>query len=255
MNHGKDRTGLPWRGRKLRSLTVSLCIAGALVLTSCAYLPERPGPLGPTPRGTSTSEHADISRGDDSPDGFQSAQRIAVRVRNVGCQSLSTGSGFALDKNTLVTNRHVIEDSSELQLETYDGRDVPVAASTMASFSDLALVTTSKNLPQVAPIADKDPEINDVITVIGYPNGGALTKSTGKIISTEDDPLGVNLGEVFYTSAPVEPGSSGSAVLNVDGELVGVIYAKSGSGSLFVPVSTLHELLESDENREPLPGC
>lgn len=233
-----------------------LAASGAvLILTGCGVLPDQPGPLEPTPRGTSTSEHANPHANSDSPDGFQSAQRIAVRVRNVGCQSLSTGSGFALDENTLVTNRHVIEDSSELQLETYDGRNVPVAASTMASFSDLALVTTAEALPQVAPIAETDAKIDDIITVIGYPNGGALTTSTGRILSTEEDPLGVNLGEVFYTSAPVEPGSSGSAVLNMDGELVGVVYAKSGSGSLFVPVSTLRELLESDANQEPLPGC
>lgn len=239
----------------MRAHRLALPLLALLLLSSCGYLPSMPEPLGPTPQGTSTSQHEELIREDDSPDGFQSAQRIAVRVRNVGCQSLSTGSGFALDENTLVTNKHVIEDSSELQLETYDGRDVAVAASTMASFSDLALVTTADKLPQVAPIAKKDPKIDDVITVIGFPKGGALTKSTGRIISTEDDPLGVNLGEVFYTSAPVEPGSSGSAVLNVDGELVGVIYAKSGSGSLFVPVSTLHELLESDANRDLPSGC
>lgn len=227
----------------------------ALVVSACSVLPPKPPPLGPTPQGTSTSSVSVPAATSDSPDGFQSAQRIAIRVRNVGCQSLSTGSGFALDDNTLVTNRHVIEDSAELQLETYDGRDVAVAASTMATFSDLALVTTVDTLPHVAPIADKDAEIDDVITVIGYPKGGELTTSTGRIISSEEDPLGVNLGEVFYTSAPVEPGSSGSAVLNTNGELVGVVYAKSGSGSLFVPVSTLHELLDSDANQEPLPGC
>src|SRR5690625_34154 len=233
-----------------------LAASGAvLILTGCGVLPDQPGPLEPTPRGTSTSEHANPHANSDSPDGFQPAQRIAVRVRNVGCQSLSTGSGFALDENTLVTNRHVIEDSAELQLETYDGRDVAVAASTIASFSDLALVTTVDALPHVAPIATQDAEIDDLTTVIGYPKVGELTTSAGRIISSEQDPLDMILGEVFYTSAPVEPGSSGSAVLNTDGELVGVIYAKSGSGSLFVPVSTLHELLESDANQEPLPGC
>ncbi|HLR55957.1 MAG TPA: serine protease [Actinomycetales bacterium] len=238
------------RARSLVAIT-----AIALLLSSCGALPAKPEPLGPTPRGTSTAEYADDADNSGSPDGFQSAQRIAVRVRNVGCQSLSTGSGFALDDNTLVTNRHVIEDSSELQLETYDGRDVAVAASTVASFSDLALVTTADKLPQVAPIAEEDPEVDDLITVVGYPSGGVLTTSRGRILSTEEDPLEVNLGEVFYTSAAVEPGSSGSAVLNGEGELVGVIYAKSGSGSLFVPVSTLRELLDSDANQEPLPKC
>lgn len=234
---------------------VGFVVAAIFSISACSYLPPMPDPLGPTPSGTSTAHHVETSTGSDSPDGFQTNTRIAVRVRNVGCQSLSTGSGFALDENTLVTNRHVIEDSAELQLETYDGRDVAVAASSMASFSDLALVTTVDPLPQIAPIAKTDAAIGDLITIIGYPGGGALTKSTGKIMSAEDDPLEMNLGEVFYTSAAVEPGSSGSAVLNTDDELVGVVYAKSGSGSLFVPVSTLRELLESNENQESLPGC
>src|SRR5690625_6297517 len=97
----------------------------------------------------------------------------------MGSQSLSTGSGFAIDENTLVTNRHVIEDSSELQLETYDGRNVPVAASTMASFSDLALVTNAEALPQVATIAETDAEIVDFIILIGYLQGGALISTKG----------------------------------------------------------------------------
>lgn len=240
--------------RRSRAVATAL-LAAVLSSAGCSYLPPMPDPLGPTPTGTSTAHHDDEPAGSDSPDGFQSTSRIAVRVRNVGCQSLSTGSGFALDENTLVTNRHVIEDSAELQLETYDGRDVAVAASSMASFADLALVTTVDSLPQVAPIAETDAAIGDVITIVGYPGGGALTRSTGKIMSAEDDPLEVNLGEVFYTSAAVEPGSSGSAVLNDADELVGVVYAKSGSGSLFVPVSTLRELLDSKENQEALPGC
>lgn len=238
---------------KVQKIIIAAC--AALVVTACGILPSPPEPLGPTPSGTSTSEHTSAPPETDSPDGFKSTQRIAVRVRNVGCQSLSTGSGFALDENTLVTNKHVVEDSAELQLETYDGRDVAVGASTMASFSDLALVTTTDSLPQVPPIAESDPEIEDTITVVGYPNGGALTTSTGRILSAEEDPLGVNLGEVFYTSARVEPGSSGSAVLDMEGRLVGVVYAKSGSGSLFVPVSTLHGLIESDSNQEPIPDC
>ena len=38
-----------------------------------------------------------------SPDGFDAVQRMAVRIRNVGCGTLSTGSGFAVDAHTLVT--------------------------------------------------------------------------------------------------------------------------------------------------------
>jgi hypothetical protein len=52
----------------------------------------------PTDDATSTT-----SRGHLSPDGFDAARRIAVRIRNVGCNSLSTGSGFAIDATTLST--------------------------------------------------------------------------------------------------------------------------------------------------------
>ncbi|MEK8224895.1 hypothetical protein NKG05_00035 [Oerskovia sp. M15] len=48
-------------------------------------------------------------RGDPLPDGFDAVKRMAVRIRNVGCSSLSTGSGFALDARTLITNKHVVE--------------------------------------------------------------------------------------------------------------------------------------------------
>lgn len=226
-------------------------IASSLVIgfliTGCAVVPQHPPVLDPIPTGSPTeSVESSQSSKQESPDGFSSAQRLAVRVRNVGCAMLSTGSGFALDEHTLVTNKHVVEDSTELQLETYDGRDIAVDASSAANFADLALVSTIDPLPETAPIAEKDPKIGAEITIAGYPNGGALRISEGEILSVEDDPLGVNLGDVYYTSAQVEPGSSGSAALNDDGEIIGVIYAKSGSGSLFVPVSTLHEMLDED---------
>src|SRR5690625_1278139 len=96
-----------------------LAASGAvLILTGCGVLPDQPGPLEPTPRGTSTSEHANPHANSDSPDGFQPAQRIAVRVRNVGCLSMSHRPCFAPAEYKLATNRDVIEDSSELQSDT-----------------------------------------------------------------------------------------------------------------------------------------
>jgi len=243
------RSGKP--ATQIRFASVIGKVASGLVigvlLVGCGVVPQHPPALGPVPTGSPTeSVESSQSSKQQSPDGFSSAQRLAVRVRNVGCAMLSTGSGFALDEHTLVTNKHVVEDSTELQLETYDGHDIAVDASSAANFADLALVSTIDPLPETAPIAKNDPEVGTTITIAGYPNGGALRVSEGEVLSIEDDPLGVNLGDVYYTSAQVEPGSSGSAALNEAGEIIGVIYAKSGSGSLFVPVSTLHEMLDED---------
>jgi S1-C subfamily serine protease len=179
-----------------------------------------------------------------SPDGFDTVQRMAVRIRNIGCGKLSTGSGFAIDEHTLITNRHVVAEAATLQVSTYDGRDVEVAAASTADLADLAVVRTQDALPAAPSLADADPAIGDSVTVVGYPEGGALTITQGRVIGTQTDPLHENLGQVLVTDARVEPGSSGSAALDDSGQVVGVVYAKTDNGhSLLVPISTVQTML------------
>lgn len=191
-----------------------------------------------------------------SPDGVDAVRRMAVRIRNVGCSSLSTGSGFAIDSTTLITNRHVVADSAELQVATYDGRDIDVTAAETADLADLAVVRTADELPTYPELADHDPVRGDAVTVVGYPQGGVLTVTQGTVIGATTDPLNENLGEVLITDAPVEPGSSGSAVLDDGGRIVGVVYAKNAAGQSFiVPVSTLATLLADTAAFEPTTSC
>ncbi len=191
-----------------------------------------------------------------SPYGFDAVQRMAIRIRNVGCGSLSTGSGFAIDATTLITNKHVVSDAAELQVSTYDGRDIAVSAASSASIADLAVVRTEAELPAYPELAVTDPVRGDRITVVGYPQGGRLTVTSGQVIGATTDPLNENLGEVLVTDAPVEPGSSGSAVLDAEGRVVGVVYAKNAAGqSYIVPVSTLTALLADATAFEPTTPC
>jgi S1-C subfamily serine protease len=181
---------------------------------------------------------------------------MAVRIRNVGCTGLSTGSGFAIDERTLVTNRHVVADSEVLQVSTYDGRDIEVTAASTAGLADLALVRTDDPLPSYPELADADPRDGDPVTVVGYPEGRALTVTQGTVIGRTTDPLNENLGEVLLTDAPVEPGSSGSAALDEVGRVIGVVYAKTSDGhSLLIPLSTVQQLLADVEAFTPLPAC
>ena len=221
--------------------------ATAALLAACGIVPADPGPLPSNYVPLVASESASPPGNLDS-DGFSAAQRMTVRVRNVGCDALRTGTGFAVDAHTLVTNRHVIQDTKELQVTTYDGRTIDVTAASATAVADLAIVTTEQSIGGFSALAQEDPVEGDAITVIGYPHGGKLTTVSGVVLGSVADPLGAALGTVMVTTAPVEPGSSGSPVLNEKGEVVGVIYAKNESEQSFmVPVSLLRALIAEDQ--------
>ena len=229
------------------------------LLAGCAAVEDFPRMPGPAASDFVPSEApvvAPAGTGNLSPDGFDSVERMAVRIRNVGCSSLSTGSGFAIDATTLITNKHVVADSADLQVATYDGRDIAVTAVSTAAIADLAVVRTAEDLPTYPELAETDPVRGDAVTVVGYPEGGVLTLTTGQVIGSTTDPLNENPGEVLVADAPVEPGSSGSAVLDAEGRVVGVVYAKNASGQSFiVPVSTLRTLLADDAAFTPTEAC
>ena len=231
--------------------------AVVVLLAGCAVLPQMPPPV-PTGVVPTAGSVPTISPGSDqlSPDGFDAVRRMAVRIRNVGCGQVSTGSGFALTATTLVTNKHVVQDSARLQVSTYDGHDVDVTAASTAGLADLALVRTKENLPSAPELAAADPGQGDAVTVVGYPMGGQLTVTNGHVIGSTTDPLNSNLGQVLVTDARVEPGSSGSAALGADGKVIGVVYAKNAAGySFLVPVSTLRAMLGDETGFEPAPTC
>ncbi|QZN84442.1 serine protease [Cellulomonas sp. C5510] len=244
------------RERRRAAPRAAAPLLALLVLAGCGVLPPEPGSVPTDLVPSDAPVPTPTSSGNLSPDGFDSAQRMAVRIRNVGCDSLSTGSGFAIDESTLITNRHVVADSADLQLSTYDGRDVAVTASATAALADLAVVRTADPLPSAPGLAEADPGPGDEVTVVGYPQGGALTVTTGQVIGATTDPLNENLGQVLVTNAEVEPGSSGSAVLDASGRVVGVVYAKNATGQSFVvPVSTLRQLLADEASFTPTTSC
>lgn len=232
-------------------------VVAAFALAGCGILPQAPPPE-PSTFVPSPSASPGDGPGALSPDGFSAAQRMSVRVRNIGCGFLATGSGFALDAHTLVTNRHVVENAKTIEVSTYDGRIIQATAASTTSVADIAIVYTKQSLgTSFAVRAKADPVEGDVITVVGYPNGGRLTTTTGVVLGVTTDPRGGAVGPVLASSAQVEPGSSGSAVFNASGAVVGVVYAKNTSEQSFiVPISTLNTLLSEKSLLVPaVEGC
>ena len=237
-----------------RTSRAGVLAAATLALAACGVVPPLPAEL-PTDYVPEVPAPSVSDPGALSADGVDAAERMAVRIRNVGCGELSTGSGFALDERTVITNRHVVADADRIQISTYDGREIDAVSASVADVADLALLRTAEPLATVPGLAEVDAEVGEPVTVVGYPRGGQLSTASGSVLGYELDTLGSDLGMVGRTNAQVDHGSSGSAVLGSEGQVVGVVYAMDvWSNSYMVPVSTLHDLLAEDAF-EPLTSC
>jgi S1-C subfamily serine protease len=179
--------------------------------------------------------------------GFTDYERAALRVRNVGCGTVSRGSGFAIADHVFVTNRHVIGGAAILQVSTYDGRDIVVATAGAAVIADLALVWTKEALPATIELATENPRVGANVTAVGFPLGGPLTTTHGKVLEYAPDPIGGSTHPMLLNDAPIEHGSSGSPLINDAGRLVGVAYAGGGDKYLAVPVEVLNQVLNNPD--------
>jgi S1-C subfamily serine protease len=184
------------------------------------------------------------------------AKRLTVRVRNISCDGIGRGSGFAVGRDVLVTNRHVLAGAEDLEVSTWDGRTLEASSAVVGVLRDIGVVEVDGRLPSVGEFGPP-PEPGDAVTAVGYPLGGPLTLSEGTIVDRVDgaDYLGVP-GTVMRLTARVQKGNSGGPVLDRKGRIVGVVYAlevSTGFG-LAIPVDTVRRLVEVG-GFEDVPPC
>jgi S1-C subfamily serine protease len=228
------------------------------VLTGCGLTPVPPPPevSASQTRAAASSVAAPTDRAPTfTVSGFSRYERAALRVRNVGCDSVSSGSGFAIAEHVFVTNRHVVDGAALLQVLTYDGRDIRVNAVGAVVVADLALVWTKESLPAQLQFAPSNPPVGAEVIVVGYPLGGELTTTSGQVLQYGRDPLGLSPLLMMYNDAPIEHGSSGSPLVDSSGRLVGVAYAGGGGQYFAVPVEALNQLLNDPSNFSNWAGC
>jgi S1-C subfamily serine protease len=168
-------------------------------------------------------------------------REVTVRVRNVGCYELATGSGIAIGPDEFVTNHHVTEGAKELQVTTWDGRSLAVSVSAVSVSNDLSVVRVAGRLPGVADVVADAPGPGDRVTAVGYPGGGEITFSPGRIVDLVDGAAFGERGRVIRATSTVRPGNSGGPLLDARGRVVGVVYAyeKATDYALAIPAATL----------------
>ena len=162
------------------------------------------------------------------------------------------GSGFVVDRSGLVvTNNHVVEGASTIQVRLADGRRFEAELVGRDAPTDLALVRL-RSPPQDLPVArlgDSDRlHVGDWLLAIGSPFGLTTSVSLGILSATARDLGSGPYDEFLQTDAAINPGNSGGPLFDLSGEVVGVNAAivnnQSGSRIGFaIPSSLLRAIL------------
>jgi S1-C subfamily serine protease len=183
------------------------------------------------------------------------ARRLTLRVRNIGCAGVGTGSGFALGDSLLVTNRHVLAGADALEVSTWNGRNLRVDTAVVGVLGDVGFAVIDGKLPLVGRYGRR-PNAADPVTAVGYPLGGPVKLSRGTVVDrVEGAALGIP-GEVVRLTARVRPGNSGGPVLDRKGRVVGIVYGIEVATryALAIPVDTIRRLTRAG-GFESVPPC
>ncbi|MCK4407590.1 MAG: tetratricopeptide repeat protein [Bacteroidales bacterium] len=136
---------------------------------------------------------------------------------------LSQGSGFFISQNgDIITNLHVLQGASHANIKIAQGNVYPITY-IVAENNEDDIIRVSVDIPPnfVRPLSINTsiPEVGERIIVIGSPLGLELTVSDGIVSAVRDIP---EFGKIIQITAPISSGSSGSPVVNLKGEVIGV---------------------------------
>ena len=138
----------------------------------------------------------------------------------------SLGSGVIVDaqRGLVLTNNHVVEDADEVQVQLADGRMLKAEFVGNDPDTDIALMRIPAQNLTAIPIADSDRlQIGDFVVAVGNPFGVGQTVTSGIVSAVGRNNLpGAGFQNFIQTDASINPGNSGGALVNLDGQLVGI---------------------------------
>ncbi len=172
---------------------------------------------------------------------------------NIPETQLSLGSGVIVSREGFVlTNSHVVEGVTEIQVTLNDGRTVPGKIAGSDPETDLAVIRISATGLTPITFGQSDQlRVGDVVLAIGDPFSVGQTVTMG-IVSALGRDIGPSnpFGSFIQTDAAINPGNSGGALVDTSGNLVGInslIYSRSGGyqGIGFaIPVGLARKIME-----------
>jgi serine protease Do len=142
-----------------------------------------------------------------------------------------SGSGIIISKDGyILTNNHVIEDASDIKIKLHDGTEYDAKVVGSDSKTDVGIIKIEANNLQPVKIGNSDLlSVGDTAVVIGNPLGELGGTVTNGIISALEREMNIEGTKMnlIQTNAAINPGNSGGGMFNSNGELVGIVVAKS----------------------------
>ena len=171
-----------------------------------------------------------------------------------GEPQIGLGSGVIVSpEGYLLTNNHVVAGADDIEVKLADGREAKAQVIGTDPDTDVAVLKINLDrLPAITFGASDDLQVGDVVLAIGNPFGVGQTVTSGIISALGRDKLGINTFENFIqTDAAINPGNSGGALVDANGNLLGIntaIYSRSGGSmgiGFAIPAATARQVMES----------
>jgi len=165
----------------------------------------------------------------------------------------SLGSGVVVDAKNgyIITNHHVIDGADEISVNLSDGRTMKAKLIGSDPETDIAVLQIKADNLAALPMSDSEKlRVGDFLVAIGNPFGLGQTVTSGIVSALGRSGLGIEGYEDFIqTDASINPGNSGGALVNLNGELVGIntaILSKSGGNvgiGFAIPINMVREVM------------
>lgn len=236
---------------------------GVTTATAGCQSPGDPTVAEPTPESEPASNAPDI----DSNLYENVYQDVADAVASISVYTSSgqptQGSGFMIDERHLVTNQHVVADGTDLYVRfaDTDWGDASVLGTDV--YSDLAVLTVEDGEdPSPLSFASERPSVGNRVVAIGNPFGLSGSVSAGIVSGTNRNLRGANnfsIAAGIQTDAAVNPGNSGGPLVDLDGNVLGVINSGGGDNVGFAISGQLAQrvipaLIEDGSYEHPFIG-
>ncbi len=169
---------------------------------------------------------------------YASVRESVVLVQGITSDETGVqGSGFVYDtsdRTVVITNYHVVHDTSSLSVTFSNGNGYSATALGTDPYADLAILSVDAPTTEFKPIeivSSSTLRVGEPVIAIGNPYGlvGSLTtgvvSALGRSLTEEEFAGGYSIANIIQTSAPINPGNSGGPLLNAVGKVVGVTTA------------------------------